>query len=207
MVNVNTYTAEEKPTDILEKIFEKQKELMDLYWTEPVWEDIDTLKGSQEIRKYSKYAVEELAEAYDSFRDHWHELDIHTHEELIDSLHFFVEKLLISNLTYKKILFYLGFKSSEEFWEKVTSLVCSDSVEESLWRATYWINISDNRLRNKEWKKEQLPTNRDLFYKECSFGFLFYIVSLCQLKLDPELLWEYYSRKNKVNHFRINSNY
>lgn len=207
MVNVNTYTAETKPTDVLEKIFEKQKELMDLYWTKPVGEDIDTLKGSQEIRKYSKYAVEELAEAYESYRDHWKVLDIHTHEELIDSIHFYVEKLLISNLTYKKILFYLEVKDSEEFWKRVQMLTAKDSVEESLWRATYWINIPDNRLRNKEWKKEQLPTNRDMFYKENAIWFLAYIVCMNQLWLDQNLLWEYYSRKNKVNHFRINSNY
>ena len=207
MVNVNTYTADDKPTDVLEKIFEKQKELMDLYWTKPVGEDIDTLKGSQEIRRYSKYAVEELAEAYESYRDHCQKLDIHTHEELIDSIHFYVEKLLISNLTYKKILFYLWFKDSEEFWKHIEMLTAEDSVEESLWRATYWINIPDNRLRNKEWKNEQLPTNRDLFYKENAEWFLFYITCLNQLWLNADLLREYYSRKNKVNHFRINSNY
>ena len=209
MVNVNTYTAEAKPTDVLEKIFEKQKELMDLYWTKPVGEDIDTLKGSQEIRRYSKYAVEELAEAYESYRDHNYVLDIHTHEELIDSIHFYVEKLLISNLTYKKILYYLWFWSSEEFWLHVNACEKDnkESVETSLWNATYRINIPDNRLRNKEWKNEQLPTNRDMFYKENAIWFLNYIISLNHLGLDQNLLWEYYSRKNKVNHFRINSNY
>ena len=208
MVNVNTYTAEDKPTDVLEKIFEKQKELMNLYWTKPVGEDIDTLKGSQEIRRYSKYAVEELAEAYEAFRNNEAILDIHTHEELIDSLHFYIEKLIISNLTYKKILFYLGFKDSEEFRETVEKVKkVQNTVEESLRLATYYINIPDNRLRNKEWKNEQLPTNRDMFYKENSRWFLYYIVCMNQLGLDQNLLWEYYSRKNKVNHFRINSNY
>lgn len=208
MVNVNTYTAEEKPTDVLEKIFEKQRELMDLYWTKPVGEDIDTLKGSQEIRRYSKYTVEELAEAYEAFRNNEAILDIHTHEELIDSLHFYIEKLIISNLTYKKILFYLGLKDSEEFRETVEKVKkVQNTVEESLRLATYYINIPDNRLRNKEWKNEQLPTNRDMFYKENSRWFLYYIVCMNQLWLDQNLLWEYYSRKNKVNHFRINSNY
>jgi hypothetical protein len=59
------------------------------------------LKGAQEIRKYSKYTCEELAEAYEAKdnRDHMQ-------EELIDALHFLVEKLQIANLTFDKILFY-----------------------------------------------------------------------------------------------------
>jgi len=36
MVNVTNFKAEETPVDILEKIFEKQQELMDLYGTKPV---------------------------------------------------------------------------------------------------------------------------------------------------------------------------
>ena len=207
MVNVTNFEAEQTPIDILEKIFEKQKELMDLYGTKPVWEDIDTLKGAQEIRKYSKYATEELAEAYDSYREHGFVLDIHTHEELIDALHFYVEKLMISNLTYSKILHYLECKNSEDFWKIVEETTAKDKVEESLWRATYRINIPDNRIRNKERKKEQLPTNRNLFYEENSTWFLAFIVCLNQLGLTKELLREYYSKKNQVNHFRINSNY
>lgn len=207
MVNVTNFEAEETPVDVLEKIFEKQKELMDLYGTKPVWEDIDTLKGAQEIRKYSKYATEELAEAYDSYREHNHELEIHTHEELIDALHFYIEKLMISNLTYQKILYYLDCENSEEFWKRVEECIAKDNVEESLWRATYRINIPDNRIRNKERKKEQLPTNRNLFYIENSTWFLAFIVCLNQLGLTKELLREYYSKKNQVNHFRINSNY
>lgn len=207
MVNVTNFQAEVTPTDILRKIFEKQKELMDLYGTKPVWEDIDTLKGAQEIRKYSKYATEELAEAYESYEDHKHELEIHTHEELIDALHFYVEKLIISNLTYDKILYYLDCKDSDEFWERVKSRTENDNVQESLWKATYWINIPDNRLRNKEWKKEQIPTNRNVFYVENSTWFFSFIVCMNQLWLTKELLREYYSKKNQVNHFRINSNY
>jgi len=208
MVNVTNFQAEETPVDILEKIFEKQQELMDLYGTKPVWEDIDTLKGAQEIRKYSKYATEELAEAYDSYCEHWYILEIHTHEELIDALHFYIEKLMISNLTYQKILYYNWFTDSESLWKYIDSIEHTTlSVESSLWFATHWINIPDNRLRNKERKKEQIPTNRNLFYKENSLWFIQFLVSMKELGLTKELLWEYYSKKNQVNHFRINSNY
>ena len=208
MVNVTNFEAEQTPVDVLEKIFEKQKELMDLYGTKPVWEDIDTLKGAQEIRKYSKYATEELAEAYESYTDHGLVLDIHTHEELIDALHFYVEKLLISNLTYNKILYYNWFDNSTALWKYIESLEPkSILVESSLRLATHWINIPDNRLRNKEWKKEQLPTNRNLFYRENSLWFIQFLVSMKELGLTKDLLREYYSKKNQVNHFRINSNY
>jgi hypothetical protein len=59
------------------------------------------LKGAQEIRKYSKYTCEELAEAYEAKAN-----KDHMEEELIDALHFLVEKLQIANLTFDKILTY-----------------------------------------------------------------------------------------------------
>ena len=135
--------------DVLKKIFDNESVMLNEKWINSVWENINTFEGPQVIRKYSKYTVEMLSDAYDLFRDHGHELNIHTHEKLVEAIHFYVEKLIIANLTYDKILLYLNLKSSEEFWENVTSLVCPDSVEESLWRATYWINITDTRLNDE----------------------------------------------------------
>jgi hypothetical protein len=80
-------------------------------------------------------------------------------------------------------------------------------MEVYFWKAAYWTNIPDNRLRNKEWKNEQIATNRELFYKECSQGFIAFLIALYCLGIDETKLWDLYSRKNQVNHFRINSNY
>jgi hypothetical protein len=87
---------------------------------------------------------------------------------MIDSLHFFIEKLLIANLTYKKILGYLGTDSENirNLIKEKAEVIKDYSIESLLRLATYHSNIADNRLRNKERKAEQLPTNRDLFYKE-----------------------------------------
>ena len=208
MVNINSFTSEETPTDIIQTIFDKQAELMKKYWTKPVGEDIDTLFWSQEIRKFSKYTVEELAEAYQAMEMDWSRWE-HSEEEMIDSLHFFIEKLLIANLTYKKILGYLGTDSEhvrnliKEKAEKIKDW----SIESLLRLATYHSNIADNRLRNKERKSEQLPTNRDLFYKETAEWFLKYLACFYSLWLNEDKLRELYSKKNQVNHFRIKSNY
>lgn len=204
MVNVNSFNAEAKPDNILREIFNKQKELMDKYWTKPVWDEIDTLKGAQEIRKYSKYTCEELAEAYEAKanRDHME-------EELIDALHFLVEKLQIANLTFDKILAY-SWQKEENIWKNVKSCAEDWGMEEIefyFWKAAYWTNISDNRLRNKEWKNEQIATNREQFYTECSNGFFAFLIALRNLGLNEDKLRDLYSRKNQVNHFRINSNY
>ena len=204
MVNIHSFNAEAKPDNILREIFNKQKELMDKYWTKPVGDDIDTLKGSQEIRKYSKYTCEELAEAYEA-KDN---LD-HMQEELIDALHFLVEKLQIANLTFDKILYYSGHKE-----DQIRALIKDKAEDYQLldkeyyfWKAAYRTNIPDNRLRNKERKNEQIATNRDLFYKECSNWFIAFLVALWNLGIDENKLRDLYSRKNQVNHFRINSNY
>ena len=204
MVNINSFEAEVKPENILREIFNKQKELMDKYWTKPVNDDIDTLKWSQEIRKYSKYTCEELAEAYEAKdnRDHMQ-------EELIDALHFLVEKLQIANLTFDKILYY-SWHQEDQIW-KIIQDKAEDyqmlDMEYYFWKAAYWTNIPDNRLRNKEWKNEQIATNRDLFYKECSNWFFAFLIALYNLGIDEAKLRDLYSRKNQVNHFRINSNY
>lgn len=204
MVNINSFTAEVKPVNILREIFNKQKELMEKYWTKPVWDDIDTLKGAQEIRKYSKYTCEELAEAYEakSNKDHMQ-------EELIDALHFLVEKLQIANLTFDKILYYSGHQ--EDQIRRIVKDKAEDyqllDMEYYFWKAAYWTNIPDNRIRNKERKNEQIATNRELFYKECSIWFFAFLIALYNLGINEEKLRDLYSRKNQVNHFRINSNY
>lgn len=204
MVNINSFEAEIKPANILREIFEKQKELMEKYWTKPVGDDIDTLKWAQEIRKYSKYTCEELAEAYEA-KDN----KDHMQEELIDALHFLVEKLQIANLTFDKILYHSGHKEDQIrniIKDKAEDYKMLD-MEYYYWKAAYWTNIPDNRLRNKEWKNEQIATNRDLFYKECSNWFFAFLIALYNLGIDEAKLRDLYSRKNQVNHFRINSNY
>lgn len=208
MVNINSFSSEEKPIDIIQTIFDKQAELMKSYWTKAVGEDIDTLFGSQEIRKFSKYTVEELAEAYQAMEIDWSRWE-HSEEEMIDSLHFFVEKLLIANLTYKKILGYLGTDSENirNLIKEKAEVIKDYSIESLLRLATYHANIADNRLRNKERKSEQLPTNRDLFYKETAEWFLKYLACFYCLWLNEDKLRELYSKKNQVNHFRIKSNY
>ena len=186
MVNINSFESEKRPTDIIRTIFEKQSELMKSYWTKPVWEDIDTLFGSQEIRKFSKYTVEELAEAYQAMEIDWARWE-HSEEEMIDSLHFFIEKLLIANLTYKKILGYLGTDS-----DNIRNL------------------IKEKAESIKDWSIEsllRLATNRDLFYKESAEWFLKYLAAFYSLWLNENKLRELYSRKNQVNQFRIKSNY
>jgi hypothetical protein len=80
-------------------------------------------------------------------------------------------------------------------------------MEYYFWKAAYWTNIPDNRLRNKERKNEQIATNRELFYKECSQWFFAFLIALYNLGIDEAKLRNLYSRKNQVNHFRINSNY
>jgi hypothetical protein len=77
---------------------------------------------------------------------------------------------MIANLTFDKILAYSN-RSEEKIRDDIKK--CADSFKDKdkefyYWKAAYRANIADNRLRNKEWKNEQIATNRELFYKECS---------------------------------------
>lgn len=197
--------------DLLEILLDKQKELMNKYQIFPVGEDIDTLRGSQLIRSFSKYTVEELAEAYEAYLVE-KEMGLHFWEEVIDSLHFLLEKVLVSKLNYKKVFYYMeiDWKKFENFQEMnlyIQKQYPKIKLEEGLRWISYYVNISDNFIRNKERKKAQIPTNRKDFYRSVANSVYYFFYFTIGMWADPKFLLKTYLQKNKVNHFRIKSKY
>lgn len=217
MVNITDIGSKEtiEIKDVLKFLLEKQSELMEKYGTKPVGEDIDTLKGSQQIRMFSKYTIEEMSEAYEAYLPTMEDTkDPHVIEEMMDSLHFFLEKILISNLNYEKIFYYLSkvkhfekISNFDKLWERAGKWNLYNPIHSVLWTMTYYVNIPDNYLRNKERKKYQLPTNRKKFYESLSVSVYYFFWGLRKLWYSKDDIINVYNKKNNVNYFRIKSNY
>jgi len=152
----------------------------------------------------------------------------HFQEEVADAIHFYMEKLILSWIedidqlyqeiewiieieTWKniKILNYTDLENyiKDNFNYKKIDDVTLDELYNFALRFLYSVNISDNFLRNKEWKKSNVLTNVNWFYKSLWWSLYNFVEFLLAAQIDKEKLLELYILKNNVNHFRIKSKY
>lgn len=260
MVNINDMEKEYvdfENVDVLSLIFERQKELMKKYKTEPVWKQLNSVEAQWLIRRFTKYTLEEIGEAFEEVEKRYHyefwwkdELNYekrlntfnttkfdsfltydekdHLFEEIADSLHFYVEKLLISNVSDPDVLYqYIEEFIQEKTWDKIEILSYQDlekavikyslpnykewyamwDVHQAIWSFNTYINIADNFLRSKEWQKDQKQVFIEWYQKALWVSLYYYVIFLLTMWITTEVITDLYLRKNKVNNFRIKSNY
>lgn len=260
MVNINDMEREHvdfENVDVLSLIFERQKELMKKYKTEPVWKQLNSVEAQWLIRRFTKYTLEEIGEAFEEVEKRYHytfwwkdELNYekrlntfnttkfdsfltydekdHLFEEIADSLHFYVEKLLISNVSDPDILYqYIEEFIQEKTWDTIQILSYQDlekavikyslpnytewyamwDVHQAIWSFNTYINIADNFLRSKEWQKDQKQVFIEWYQKALWISLYYYVIFLLTMWITTEVITDLYLRKNKVNNFRIKSNY
>ena len=76
-----------------------------------------------------------------------------------------------------------------------------------IYRITEELYEAGNCLRNKAWKRHQVPTDEDHFLEELADAFHFIIQMFIELGLSADQLCDIYFRKSKVNEFRQESKY
>ena len=76
-----------------------------------------------------------------------------------------------------------------------------------LWEITYHLNIARNYLKNKPWKQSEVMTQESKYQEELVKAFIYFMGYLKYLGCDQDLVYFLYFKKNKVNQFRIQSNY
>ena len=76
-----------------------------------------------------------------------------------------------------------------------------------MWDVTYHLNIARNYLKNKPWKQSQMMTNELAFQKELTLAFIKLIGYFFNIGLTTEDIYYLYFKKQRVNYFRIHSNY
>jgi len=75
------------------------------------------------------------------------------------------------------------------------------------YRITEELYEAGNCLRNKAWKKSQVPTDKDHYFEELSDALHFVVQLFIELGLSAEEVCMLYFRKAKVNEFRQRSDY
>lgn len=100
--------------------------------------------------------------------------------------------------------------------DKDTSLIKGGSLYSSssylemksnMWDVVYHLNIARNYLKNKPWKQSQMMTNESAFQEELVKAFIKLIGYFYTLGLMSEDIYPLYFKKQRVNKFRIHSNY
>lgn len=76
-----------------------------------------------------------------------------------------------------------------------------------MWDIVYHLNIARNYLKNKPWKQSQMMTNELAFQRELVLAFIKLIGYYFLLGLTPQDIYYLYFKKQRVNKFRIQSNY
>ena len=76
-----------------------------------------------------------------------------------------------------------------------------------LWAVTFHINISRNCLKNKPWKQSGVMTDETLYQSKVVEAFMYMMTYFSSIGISSSQVYYLYFKKNKVNQFRIKSNY
>lgn len=177
--------------DLIDVMFQNQKNLMDLYKVPDI--DLDIPSDQQLIRAMAWSVVEEAGEAIEVVEGSKH--FEHLLDEVADMSHFYIELLIMSGI------------SAEEFKEHSSRVLETYDYSVAFKDFTVRLALTVNTLKNRFWRKTNLKTDQEK-YRERLIGtvesFLRFVYSL---KINKEKFVDAYLRKNEVNKFRIRSKY
>lgn len=219
-MNINDFKLEDLklgPGDKLDKIFERQLELMKKYHEiekkngflicEDVPVNLNDSKGQFRLKDFAWRITEELGEALEAFHKH-PKIKEHYNEEIADAMHFLVEFTILSGITVD--WFQLGgqdklddlFNATWAATSRQYFSLCRDVgiVVENL-------AMTCNCLKNKPWKNTQMMTDVEYFILQVKSTW-YAFAQLCQRSgLNSDRMFDLYFRKSEVNKFRQRSNY
>lgn len=234
MVNVSDVKIDEIPTPtkekgMLELMFERQHGLAVKYLpiekengllqTEDFPVMLDSRKGQARLKDFAWRTMEELFEATDALVQHPDNVE-HFLEEMIDSLHFFLELNLLAGIGPKEIKEYYNIPDGVdmfEYLETVANTVETFGKEEIKTISDpllIYVTIGQcignamNRLKNKPWKQTHMVTDKAAFHDCIMPVWLGYFRILGhKYGLKAKDIFTLYFKKSEVNKFRIRSGY
>ena len=235
MVNVVDIKSDEIPQpvvgekDMLDLMFDRQHHLAIKYLpiedangllqTKDFPVVLDDRKGQARLKDFAWRISEELYEATDALVQHPDNVE-HFLEEMIDSIHFFIEMNLLCGITPDKIREYYSMPKdidSLEYLEKVANTVETLSKEEisnTPVSLLIYVTIGQcignamNRLKNKPWKQTHMVTDIQAFYDCLMPTWVGYFRVLGhKYGLEAKDIFTLYFKKSEVNKFRIRSGY
>jgi hypothetical protein len=226
MVNITDYKDLEikVPEKILPGIFEKQRELIRKYVAiegkgDLIDPETGMLKNLQDpqsqwyLKDMAWRVTEEIAEMAESMLDEHEEFE-HRFEEVADVIHFATELMILSGFKPEDFdsidLEEGGVVSLEEFYRSprsVEKVEEEDEFKESVFWAVYFLGISMNMLKSKQWKTSQVISDLERYKKRVKefYFWLFMIPAVIGVGLED--VYKYYYKKNLANNFRLESGY
>lgn len=236
MVNILDIKGDEIPTPtkekgMLELMFERQHHLATKYL--PIEKDngllqtedfpviLDSRKGQARLKDFAWRTMEELFEATDALSPNTMEGREHFLEEMIDSIHFFIELNLLCGISVIDI---------KQFYEVPEELDCFEFLEGLAKVLPFTQNPEDiklipestiiyscigqpignamNKLKNKPWKQTHMITDREAFINNLLPAWIgFFRVLSLKYGLTAKDIFTLYFKKSEVNKFRIKSHY
>jgi hypothetical protein len=218
-MNINDVRVDLPSGDMLENIFNRQKELMEKYHvieksnglliTEDVPVDIHSRFGQYRIKDFFWRFTEELGEALDCVdlknQDHFH-------EELADALHFLVEACILIGITPRDISGDGSYDKLEYLFSNAPVVNTEDinfyRIAIQFTRVMTKLSMSANCLKNKPWKQTHMLTDEPEFKSMVCRTFHEFIIlcKFCGITI-PRYLYSLYFKKSEVNKFRQRSVY
>lgn len=199
-MNINDFKSEEFHPGWLEDIFNKQTALIEKYAEiekMPEWPmSIHTHEGQRWIKDFLWRTSEELCESFEAYAMESNE--VHTIEELIDGLHFFVELILLVGKDWQW---------AREQLDTATPILFDEDKSGNYWHVMYYLGMVGNTLKNKPWKQTEMPTDEEKFYSNLGKAFKALFICMAEMGADEKVVFDYYVRKNQVNQFRQRSAY
>lgn len=182
----------------LEEVFARQRELK--FKFEPDSEelfknfDIDVYEDQEQFKRYCWRVTEELCEAHEA----WLKNDRnHFYEEIIDGFNFLVELMLLYGWTEKDVD-PLPTLCTQKGWNDLPRVLFSE---------IYAIGLTANLLKNRQWRQSQYMTDLLMFERRLKSAWTMYLDIFIESGLSSMDVTVLYDRKNKVNNFRIETNY
>jgi hypothetical protein len=215
-VNVDDISKEKVPTDFtvydrLDWVFIRQRDLSEKYLaielanglrnTSNIPVNLDDRFGQAQLKDYFWRITEELTEAVDASREH-PDIPSHILEELADALHFLVEAYILSDISADDLT---GPYNGEERFNSLFTGP-SYSLEDGAYEVIHTIGKASNCLKQRPWKCTHQLVDRKK-YREALIPAICSLMSIFQMYLTPEMVFEMYWKKSLVNSFRIRSNY
>lgn len=223
-MNVNDMQADEGTVPCkLTAIFEKQRALMEKYeaieeangllQTKDIPVDIHSRQGQSRLKDFAWRITEELGEATAAVEDH-PENTVHFQEEIMDALHFLVEMLILADIGPLDIT---GCVPGHQEFDAL-DFICEDirthnavgligEPTEAAYNVVHCLARAMNCLKNKPWKTTHMLTDVIKFNGHLSDTFFQMIIFCNYAGMNSQDIYEMYTKKNKVNQFRQQSQY
>lgn len=207
IINILDYEGDEFNSDTwLDVMYQKQLNVAIKYKDIeglPQWPLSLDPKSSQVVFKDFLYRIsEELSESYETEVDESTKVfdedgtELHAIEELADALHFYLELLIYVGIKPERLKKWY----SEYEYKEI-------SVDKAYLMAQFRIGMSGQQLHNKPWKTDMIRTDVNKFVT-CLKELFFALLDVFRSQgASDEIIFNRYTRKNKVNQFRQKSKY